>query len=114
MASALLIQGSSPGSISTSLMPRAGAGDRGEDRDADPGEGAGDGELLAPPDARAHAADDGAALDHDERIAGVAGLQPRAVDPLDVKDLDAGSLERAGQPVMLGLHRRHVRRRVAL
>src|SRR3984957_2905925 len=74
-----------------SALHNARAGDGAEDRDADFGQGPSGRQLFAATDARAHAANDRASLDHDERVAGVAGFQPPAVNAFGVKDLDAGT-----------------------
>ena len=71
-------------------------------------------QLLAATDSRAHAANDGASLDHDERVAGVAGFQPPALDAFGVKDLDAGSRQGRDHRIVLRLHCRQVGRRLAL
>ena len=81
---------------------------------AQPGKRAGNGQFLAAADARAHATDDGAALDHDQRIAGVAGLEPPAIDPVDEVNLDTARLKGGHEGIMLGLHGGKRRHAVAL
>ena len=97
-----------PGEAAAFHQRRTGQG--AEDGNAEPGQGAGDGQLLAAADARAHAANDGTALDHDERIARVAGLEPPAIHTVDDVDLDAAGLQCGHEGIVLGLHfgkRRH-------
>ena len=70
--------------------------------------------LLAAANARAHAVHDRAALDHDQRVARVDGLEVPIADPLLIDDLNAAALERGHKRVVLRLHRRDVGRVLAL
>ena len=106
------VVGVDPGKAAAFHRRRARKG--AQDRDAEAGEGAGDGQLLAPADAGAHAADDGPALDHDERVARVALLQAIGRRAVDVVDVHATRGEGRHQRVVLGLHLGHIRHRVAL
>jgi hypothetical protein len=78
------------------------------------GQGSTGGELFAAADARGHAADDGATLHGDDRVPGIAGLEPSAANALEKNDLHTLLAQRLDQSVVLALHVGNRRDAVAL